>query len=339
MAIGTTAALLGSAAIGVGGSMLSANAQKKAANKAADTSLQVAQQNNALARDIYGQNTARLDPFAARGNVAGNAIMELLGFGPGTGGQQSFGPSGAVPQPVGQPIPAAPGGAISSLSPAVRNSGIGPSAFNRAQNRVALEALGSGGFAPRSGTMNALMSGASPQTMAATAQGAQPSARSAFDTWRDSTAYNFQLDEASKALNQNFAARGSLQSGAAIKALQDRRQNMAQGSLMDYIGLLSNQQGVGLSGASAVAGVGQNYVNNVSSNNQLAGNVAANAALASGGANANMWSGIAGGFGRALGGLGSSYGGGPDMGGIANMVGRNSLALSNGAANFNPWGL
>lgn len=323
----------------IGGSILAGNAQKKAANKAADTSLQVAQQNNALARDIYGQNTARLDPFAARGNVAGNAIMELLGYGPGTGGQQSFGPATAFPQPVGQPIPAGSSGAISSLSPAVRNSGIGPSAFNRAQNRVALESLGSGGFAPRSGTMNALMSGASPQTMGGQTTAAQPSARSAFDAWRDSTAYNFQLDEASKALNQNFAARGSLQSGAAIKALQDRRQNMAQGSLMDYIGLLSNQQGVGLSGASAVAGVGQNYVNNVSSNNQLAGNVAANAALASGNAQAGMFGNIAGGLTGALGAFGSSYGGGPNMAGINSMIGRNNLALSNGAASFNPWGL
>jgi hypothetical protein len=45
-------------AIGAGGALLSSKSNNKAANKAADTSLQVAGQNNALAANIYGQNLA-----------------------------------------------------------------------------------------------------------------------------------------------------------------------------------------------------------------------------------------------------------------------------------------
>ena len=289
------------------GGVLGADAQKDAANKAADTSLQVAQMNNALAKDIYGQNSALLKPYSDRGNVAGNAIMALLGY----------------PQAAARPAqaPARPGGPVGGAG---RPGG-------------ALGALQAGGERP----YNRFGQHAAPQQQAAApnrpGQPARPAtavtprgARDAFETWQDSTAYRFQLNEASKALNQNYAAAGSLQSGAAIKALQDRRQQMAQGSLMDYIGLLSNQQGVGLSGASATAGVGNNYVNNVSANNLQAGNVAANAALARGNATAGMWGGIAGGIGGALGALGSSYGG-VNQSQLGNTILANNSYL-NGAA-------
>src|SRR5690348_2182604 len=62
----------------MGGGILPANAQKKAANKAADTSLRAAQENNALYRDIYGQNKALLTPYSTQGLQAGNALNDLL---------------------------------------------------------------------------------------------------------------------------------------------------------------------------------------------------------------------------------------------------------------------
>lgn len=266
-------AIIGGGASILGG-ILGADAQKDAANKAADTSLEVAQMNNALAKDIYQQNSALLQPYSDRGNVAGNAIMALLGY------------PQAAPRPAQAPTaPARPGGALGALQPG----------NERPYNRTGQPGVPG----QQAAVPNRPGQPARPNT-AVTPRGA----RDAFETWQDSTAYRFQLNEASKALNQNYAAAGSLQSGAAIKALQDRRQQMAQGSLMDYIGLLSNQQGVGLSGASATAGVGQNYVNGVSANNLNAGNVAANAALARGNATAGMWGNIAGG----IGGLASSFG-------------------------------
>jgi hypothetical protein len=51
-----------------------------------------------------------------------------------------------------------------------------------------------------------------------------------------------------------------------------------------YLGYLGGQQQVGLTAASAQAGVGQGYANAVSANNNNASNTASNAALATGGA-------------------------------------------------------
>jgi hypothetical protein len=69
----------------------------------------------------------------------------------------------------------------------------------------------------------------------------------------------------------------------------------------NYVNQLLTQQGVGLTGASALAGVSNNYLANVTANNNNAASAAANAALARGQATQNMWAGIAGGVGNALG--------------------------------------
>lgn len=216
MAIGTALAIgLGTAALGAGASVLGASAQKKAAGKAADVAQSTANQNNALTREIYGNNVGILSPYVNRGNAAGNAFNELLGLG----------------------------------------------------------------------------------------AAAAPSAASAFDQYRNSTGYQFRVDEGNKAINQGYAARGQLESGAAMKALQARGQNLATDDFKDYLGLLGNQQGVGLSAGSALAGVGQQYAGTVSANNNMAGQAKGDAYIAGGVANQNMYSGITNAFGR----LATSY--------------------------------
>ncbi len=67
---------------------------------------------------------------------------------------------------------------------------------------------------------------------------------------------------------------------------------------------LAQQQGFGLTAASALAGVGQNMVNNVTANNNAAASATGNAALVQGQNTANMYGQI----GSALGGLASSFG-------------------------------
>lgn len=193
--------------LGLVGSIIGGNSQKKAANQAADTSMAVAQQNNALARDIYGQNKATLSPFVSGGTAAGEQINALLGMG-GAGAQ---------------------GGA--------------------------------------------------------------------FDRFREASGYNFRFNEGMDALNSGYAGAGVLQSGDAMRAATEFGQNFASNELGNYMGMLGNQQGVGLGAASAQAGVGQNYVNTISQNNNNAGTAAANAALSKGANNpfANAL-GMAGGF-------------------------------------------
>jgi hypothetical protein len=65
---------------------MAGNAQQDAANQASDVSLAVAQDNNALARDMYSANAARLDPYSTMGLAAGDQYMGmLLGHAPTSG--------------------------------------------------------------------------------------------------------------------------------------------------------------------------------------------------------------------------------------------------------------
>lgn len=151
---------------------------------------------------------------------------------------------------------------------------------------------------------------ATPAIQALLGLGGDPAAQdAAFAKYRDSTGYQFQLGEGQRALTSALGNKGLLDSGAAAKALTKYGQQMGNASFNDYYSKLSGQQQVGLAGASAMAGVGQNYANSVSINNNAAANTVANAALS----NANTINGT---LSSALGayalsrGMGSSYGGG-----------------------------
>lgn len=94
MAIGTTAAILGSAVIGAGASFLGSKKNSKAINQATQAQQQASATDAALQREIYGENKAALSPFMARGNIAGDTISAALGL-PGRPGQ-TIGPTSAA---------------------------------------------------------------------------------------------------------------------------------------------------------------------------------------------------------------------------------------------------
>lgn len=73
--------------------------------------------------------------------------------------------------------------------------------------------------------------------------------QAAFKNFRDSTGYQFQVDQAERGVMGNQAALGLTESGAAAKALSDRRQGIADSSFNSYFDKLAGQQGVGLSAA------------------------------------------------------------------------------------------
>lgn len=83
MAIATGLAILGASAIAAGGTAIASKNSSNASKAASQSATNAAAQNNALQRDIYGQNAARLDPFAMRGNAAGGQIDALLSGGAG----------------------------------------------------------------------------------------------------------------------------------------------------------------------------------------------------------------------------------------------------------------
>lgn len=213
MAIGTTAAILGSAVIGAGASAISSGNNRRAINQATAAQTQATNQNNALTRDIYNQNFGILSPYTQRGNAAGETINALLGLSNNAGTAQITGVPGAMPTD------------------------------------------------PRQGG-NAL----SPQ--------------SGFDTFRNSTGYQFRVNEGMNSLGANWLARGLGKSGAAAKSAMTFGQNIASDEFGNYLGQLANQQGVGLSAGSALAGVGTNYANTISANNNNQASMLGNAAIA-----------------------------------------------------------
>lgn len=287
------------AAGAIGGAAIGASSSRRASQAAATTAQNTANANNALTRDIYNQNSALLSPFVTRGNQAGAAINELLGLG---------GPANA-PQP-------------GPMQPPMQPQGYGGgNSFGELMQENSRDIGFAGGYQPRMVSEGGPQMGGgfagSMQPMAQPTMTAGPmqpqagggSATSAFDNFLNSAGARYQLDEGYRAVNTGYAARGALQSGAAMKALQDRgQQTMLNNYFMPYMGLLGNQQGVGMAGASAVAGVGQNYANSVSSNNNSAGTAAANAALMNGNSSAQMWSTAGNALGNIAGSFGSSYG-------------------------------
>lgn len=294
------------AAATIGGAALSSSSQRKAANTAAATEQNVANQNNALQGHIYNSNVALADPWRTGGLQAFNATNALLGLG-GSGA-----PAGSV-----STTPAYPSGGNALSGSYGPYSGVGGPDFNSETF------YGGGNHDPRmfaSDNYSPEMYGQpQPYTDPFAPQAAQPAPNAlggsspqmdAFQRFLTSDGYQFRLGQGMDAINKGYAARGTLQSGAAMKALNAYGQDQASSEFGKYLGYLTGQQQVGLGATNAVMGVGTNYANAVSANNNNAGDAAANAALARGNANAGMYSSIAGGIGNALGSLGSSYGGG-----------------------------
>lgn len=129
----------------------------------------------------------------------------------------------------------------------------------------------------------------------------------AFNTWRNATGYQDQFAEGQRSVTGGLSKGGFLDSGAAKKALVKYGQSQANNSFGNYFGMLEGQQRVGLTGASALAGVGQGYANAVSNNNNQASETASNAGLANAGIINNLIGQGLSAYGLSQG-MGSSYG-------------------------------
>lgn len=260
MAIGTIAAIgLG---LGAVGQVVGASSANKAAGKAADVSLEVAEKNNALTREIYGKNERNFTPFMQTGNAAMGQVNALLGIPDGSteGGTDWNAFVDSDPWRVSD--------YNTHYADRMSKAEYGKFNYNYDMNRGRAADPNYGGFDLSRYTVAPGQAGAA--------------ARNAFDTYRNSTGYQFRLGEGMNALNSGYAGRGVVQSGAAMRAAQEYGQNFASAEFNNYLGALTGQQGVGLSATSALAGVGQNYVNNVTANNNSAGSAAANALIAKG---------------------------------------------------------
>ncbi len=91
----------------------------------------------------------------------------------------------------------------------------------------------------------------------------------AFDNYKNSTGYQFQLKSGSDAINTNRAASGLLKSGATLKSLEKYGQNVANTYSQNYLSNLQGQQSAGLSAAGGNAASNSNAAG-MSVNNQNA---------------------------------------------------------------------
>jgi hypothetical protein len=79
----------------------------------------------------------------------------------------------------------------------------------------------------------------------------------AFSNWRNSTGYQFGLDQGSQAITQNAASRGLLDSGATAKALQTYGTNYANTQYGNYFNQLQGLTNSGNQAAGVLANAGQ----------------------------------------------------------------------------------
>lgn len=288
MAIGTAAAIgLGVAGIG---SAIGSKSSSKAAGKAADASVEGQRIAAQTQREFYANNEANLSPFMARGNAAGSQINALLGLG----GEVAPQPAQVQPNALSQFIGSAGNNGIamdSDMFPITSsnfNAVPRDARGNVLQNFApGYETPGYGGGTPM-GQRGGVDSSVTPQQ----------AANNAFDVFRNSTGYQFRLGEGVNALNSGYAGAGVVRSGAAMKDAVRYGQDFASNEFGNYMGYLGQQQGVGLSGANALAGVSTNVANNISAGQMEAANARGNAALVKGQNNpfANVFGTIGGGL-------------------------------------------
>lgn len=299
----------------IGGAVLAGNASKSAANtasqaqqQATQAQTQLGQQSLALNQGIYNSNYNLLSPGVSRGNVAGDTINALLGLPPAPQMQSPMAqPTQAMapPQPTGQTMADIQG---------MQHDGI-PGNYRAAManyNPMSDAGMVNGGPVPNMGAPQSAPVVSQTPVPGATPTGTNAlSPTDAFNNFANSAGMQFQLKQGENAIQSNYADKGALQSGAAMKALQSYGQNTAlQNYFMPYLSLLGGQQSTGAQAGAAVAGVGSNFGNTAAGINGQMGNAIqngadarSNAALVGGANSANIFSGV----GNALGNIGSSY--------------------------------
>ena len=236
---------VGSAVVSSKGASNAAKATQAASDKASDTQTQ-----------IYNQNALTLAPWQQSGLRANSAINAMLGLNAAQ--QQLPQMNGGQGYPTQQPNEAMTYGQDYGYSP------------NQISGQYGMGYGTAGGYLPQQFSPTAQSGG---QGM--TTQGAQ----NAFGQYIKNSDYGFQFGQGSNALNSGYAGAGTLQSGAAMKAMEKFRQDLQSGYRNEYMNALGNQQAVGFSAASAQAGVGQNYANSMGNIAMQNGANQANASL------------------------------------------------------------
>lgn len=324
MAAVTSAVIAG---VGVAGSIKSGRDAKKAAERGTQAQERAAQENTALQREMWERGEQKSQPFYETGVAANSMLAQMLGLG---GAQQA--------------APAAPGNPMAPTIPptAGPTGGVyrGTEVENFRRNGIMQFPEGQvSGYGPTANTGGpAQVFGGATQPQAA-AQTPEQQRQAAFDLWRGTPGYQFNLDEGRKQYESGAAARGGLLSGKAGKDLLKLGQNYADRTYGDYMNALRSQAGQAQVANSQSLQAGQNFANQAGANMTNAANARASGLQAGANATSNMWGNIAG-----IGGwLAGQYGGngmaGSPSTGFASGFGNNTGWLSGGSGfNNSPGG-
>lgn len=358
--VGAGASLLGSA--------MSSNSSQDAAKSAANASADATNQATALQKQIYEQNRSDQQPWRTAGGNAltrlsqgmglssptntpdRNAIYNQLkgnytttsGGGSGTGTYPQFKDISQLEQ--GLKNPSLYSGGLSMLPNPNYEGSIG--SIDPLTERVNL--LSAGYQSPTTSIDNDALNKAvdeeyARQMAASSGYSSDPFYGSlmkkfSMSDYQEDPGYQFRLSEGMKGLDRSAAARGGLQSGAALKAAANYSQNAASNEYGNAYNRYNQDQGNQFNRLASVAGLGQtansanqtsamNYGNNVSNLLTSNGDNQANAALSAGASRGASYAGI----GNALGGLnwgksnGSGIYGGGYWGGAGSMNGNGSV--------------
>ncbi len=123
-----------------------------------------------------------------------------------------------------------------------------------------------------------------------------------FDEFREDPGYRYALDQGTQQVQSSAAARGMLQSGGTLKAIQDRGMNLADQGFSNYISRLRAAAESGQNAAAQTGTFGANAAAGQANAFTAAGNAQANNAITSANSFNNFLSQAAGAYGDSKGG-------------------------------------
>jgi hypothetical protein len=316
-----SAAILAAGALTAGGAVVAS----KGAGKAADAQVGAARDAAQLQNEQFQQSRADMQPFLDSGYRALAAQNFELGLGPR--------PQAIQPQlgPDGQPLPqnalaitesqvAAQPGAGSYVDMVQPNSRGGEQMVQTfvPSGPLSQFSVGDQNFDTREAAQAFINSQGGAGGAGGGMGGAAGSNALNFDYggFKETPGYQFRVDQGRQAIERSAAARGGLNSGATMRALQGYGQGMAADEYGTFYNRLGAMSGTGQTQVNSLASLGANSAANQGNSLMQAGN-----ARASGYANqANIFGGaasqIAGGIGNYIGSRGPTLAPASQFGGI-----------------------
>ena len=270
---------------GIGSSVIGGIFQGSSAKKAAKSQAQAAQQDLAFQKETRDLTRADLAPFKNAGSNALSAYNYLLGLGnaPMIGGTAPQVETVNGVQPGLQPGPSV--GRVNALGGGNMN---GRDSANPYQPTAAPQA------SPTQYRVNGQMFGTLAEAQAYA--NANPTGGTQYAGLETTPGYKFQFDQGTAGVNALAGAKGGLNSGATLQALNDYGQGMAQQYRDSYLNRLAGLSDMGVSAASMQGNANSNAAAGVSNALSGIGNAKAAGAIGVGNAFSGMTNNLLGTF-------------------------------------------